>query len=235
MIAAKVFIVDDDPAVLASLGRLVRSAGYAVETFESARALLRQAPADESGCIVLDLHMPDGDGLSAQAALRASGCTMPIVFLTGANDIGSCVKAMKAGASNYLTKPVDADALFPAIAEALAEHDALRERHERRLGMARRFAQLSPREKVVCRLVSTGMLNKQIAGRLGLAEKTVKVHRGQVMRKLGVRSVAELVRAVDSLDASPAHADVRVFQDLGVAAVAMKPLGPRSHGAVPGR
>jgi len=235
MTAAKVFIVDDDPAVLASLGRLVRSAGYAVETFESAHALLRQAPADESGCIVLDLHMPDGDGFGAQAALHASGCTMPIVFLTGADDVGSCVKAMKAGASNYLTKPVDAEALFPAIAEALAEHDALRERHERRLGMARRFAQLSPREKVVCRLVSTGMLNKQIAGRLGLAEKTVKVHRGQVMRKLGVRSVAELVRAVDSLDASPTHADARVFQDLEVAAVATAPLGPRSHGAVPGR
>jgi len=194
-----VWIVDDDEMVRRALARLVRSAGLAAETYASPRELFAQPLRDAAGCIVLDLRMPELNGLQAQEALARAGYTMPIVFLTGHADVSSSVTAMKAGAIDFLIKPVDHGALLAAIQRAVERDLAARFEREQACALRERFALLTPREREVCNLVVSGLRNKQIADRLGTAEKTVKIHRGQVMQKLRVRSVVELVRMVDRL------------------------------------
>jgi FixJ family two-component response regulator len=195
-----VFIVDDDEAVRRGLARLVRSVGLDAETYASPRELLAQPRRNASGCIVLDLRMPDLDGLQAQEALTQAGYTMPVVFLTGHADVASSVTAMKAGAIDFLIKPVDHGALLSAIQHAVDRDVAARSERDKAGAVRERFALLTPREREVCDLVVSGLRNKQIADRLGTAEKTVKIHRGQVMQKLRVRSVVELVRMVDRFE-----------------------------------
>ncbi|MCW5622186.1 MAG: response regulator transcription factor [Burkholderiales bacterium] len=193
-------IVDHDQTVLTGLGRMLHSAGFGVETFSSSLDLLQREPTDEAGCIVMNLHMPALDGLRTLEILKQQGCSMPVLFLAEEPDMASCVRAMKGGASNFLIKPPDEKELIAVIRQAVTEHEVVRERLHWRREWQHRFGRLSPREYQVCRLVALGLLNKQIAGQLGLAEKTVKIHRGQAMRKLGLRSVAELVRVVDRLN-----------------------------------
>jgi FixJ family two-component response regulator len=189
-----VFVVDDEPSVRRSLARLLRAAGYRVEIFASAAEFLRAAPVEAVGCLVLDVQMPDLNGLELQQALGAADRRLPIVFITGHGDIPMSVRAMKAGAMDFLSKPFDAKDLLAAIERALATAEA---RVLEQLGAAeakRRLATLTPREHEVMLHVIRGELNKQIAAALGAAEKTIKVHRGRVMHKLQVQSVADLVR-----------------------------------------
>jgi FixJ family two-component response regulator len=192
-----IFLVDDDPSVRKALVRLLRSTGHAVETFASAREFLARERYDGPGCLVLDLRMPGMTGLELQDALERSGHALPIVFISGHADIPASVKAMKAGAIDFLTKPVDDRQLLSAIEQALARDAAARADRAERDAARAALGRLTPREGQVCAHVATGKLNKQIAGELGISEKTVKVHRARVMEKLAVASVAELVRVVD--------------------------------------
>jgi len=194
-----VFVVDDDLSFRRGLGRLVRSAGFTVETFAAASEFLQRPATAAPGCVLIDLRMPGMNGLELQEAIAAAGHTMPVIFMTGAGDVPSTVTAMKAGALDFLTKPFDEERLLDAIRRAL-ERDAQQraQREERKKGQAR-YNELTPREREVCGLVARGMLNKQIAFHLGTTEKTIKVHRSRVMEKLEVRSVADLVRLVDRL------------------------------------
>jgi len=194
-----VFVVDDDPSVRTSLIRLLESAGYAVEAFASARAFLAREPHRGPCCLVLDVRMPGLTGLELQAALAAGGRRMSIVFVTGHVDIPMTVKAMKGGAVDLLTKPVDAQDLLAAIQRAVAKdaQDLGTEAHIAEI--RQRVKRLTARETEVFALVVTGMLNKQIASVLGIGEKTVKVHRARVMEKMQAGSVAELVRLADGV------------------------------------
>jgi FixJ family two-component response regulator len=188
-----VFIVDDDPDVCRAVARLVRGEGYEVREFNSAREFLVAHEPDPPGCLLLDVSMPDVDGLELQQCLAASGCHRPIVFLTGNGDIHNSVRAMKAGAVNFLTKPVDREELMAALAEALAVDAAGRAEWETRNTIAGRLATLTPRERQVLEKVVAGRLNKQIAAELGTVEKTIKVHRARVMQKLHAGSLIQLV------------------------------------------
>ena len=188
-----VYIVDDDPDVCRAVGRLVRGAGYEVREFNSAREFLVAHEPDPPGCLLLDLSMPDVDGLQLQQSLAASGCQRPIVFLTANADVHNTVRAMKAGAVDYLTKPVDRDELVAALAEALARDAAGRAAWETRNTITGRIATLTPREKQVFEKVVAGRLNKQIAAELGTVEKTIKVHRSRVMQKLHAISLIHLI------------------------------------------
>jgi FixJ family two-component response regulator len=172
-----------------------------VEAFASGREFLSGiGSASGAACIVLDLQMPGLDGLDLQDELHTRGIELPIVFVTGHGDIPSSVRAMKAGAVDFLTKPVMDDDLLRAVAEALARDELEREERADLDALRARVATLTPRERQVMKFVAQGLLNKQIAARLGTAEKTVKVHRGRVMRKMQVKSLADLVRAVERLD-----------------------------------
>jgi len=188
---ATVFLVDDDASVLRGLERLLRAAGFAVRGFTSPEAFLEQHDPAAPGCAVLDLAMNGLSGLELQRALAARGGDRPVIFLTGRGDIAATVQAMKAGATDFLTKPVPAQDLVTAVRLGI-EKD--RQARAARAGVEGRLATLTPREHEVLRLVVAGRLNKQIAADLGMAEKTVKVHRGRMMAKMGIRSVAELVR-----------------------------------------
>ena len=188
-----VFIVDDDPHVCKAVARLVRGEGYEVREFNSAREFLVAHEPDPPGCLLLDVSMPEVDGLELQQCLAASGCHRPIVFLTGNSDIHNSVRAMKAGAVNFLTKPVDRKELLAALAEALAIDAAGRAEWETRNTIAGRLATLTPRERQVLEKVVAGRLNKQIAAELGTVEKTIKVHRARVMQKLHAGSLIQLV------------------------------------------
>jgi FixJ family two-component response regulator len=194
-----VFVVDDDASMRRSLDRLLRSLGYGVETFASARAFLDRPPMQGIACLVLDLRMPEVDGLDLQARLAARGDDLPVIFVTGHGDVPSSVRAMKAGAFDFLTKPFDESVLRAAIERALDWHAEVRASRASLDALHARFVTLTPREREVCEQVADGWLNKQVADRLGTSEKTVKVHRARVMEKLGVRSVAELVRIVDRM------------------------------------
>lgn len=200
---ATVFVVDDDEDALRGVARLIKSSGFSVETFSSAQAFLERPPHREGGCIVLDLRMPGLDGLQAQRAFTQAGHSLPIVFLSGHGDVPTSVRAMKAGAVDFLVKPPEGKDLVEAIRRALEKDASQRTERSDWMVLSARYASLTPREREVCSLVATGLRNKQIAHQLGTSEKTIKIHRGQVMQKLAVRSVAELVRVVDRLDAAP--------------------------------
>jgi len=186
-------VVDDDALVLRSLGRLLRSAGFAVRTFPSSEEFLSKTQSGEPGCLVLDLTMPGVNGLDLQAQLARTGNECPVVFLSGNADISQSVKAMKAGAVDFLTKPVDREKLLAAVRIAIGKDVNARAARQARDAIASRLAALTPREHEVLAGVVAGKLNKQIAAELGTAEKTIKVHRARVMKKMRAGSVAELV------------------------------------------
>ena len=195
----QVFLVDDQPAILKALARLLASAGFAVAPYGSAQAFLASGNAAAPGCLVLDLSMPDMDGMALQQALAAQGSVLPLIFLTGHGDIASGVRAMKQGAFDFLTKPVDADKLVAAVQAALERNVQLRSEDAERDALRLRYDSLTPREREVMALLVEGLLNKQVAAELGTVEKTVKVHRARVMAKMQVRSLTALVRLADRL------------------------------------
>jgi FixJ family two-component response regulator len=202
-----VFIVDDDEDVLAALARRVRAEDFHVETFSSPAAFLGRLPYDGIACLLLDLQMPDVSGLDLQQLLAARGTTMPIVFLSGNGDVPSTAQAMREGAIDFLVKPVAEDQLLNAVTRALTRATQMHRRATERRQADERLARLSKREREVCDLVAAGMLNKQIAYQLGIAEKTIKVHRGRVMHKLEVDSVAALVRLLSTVQPPPSSVE----------------------------
>jgi FixJ family two-component response regulator len=191
-----VYVVDDDLSVRQALSSLVRSVGIRVETFASAQEFVRHPRPDAPSCLVLDVLLPDSSGLDLPRELRASHVLIPIIFITGHGTIPMSVRAMKAGAVEFLTKPFREEELITAIQQALERDRMAREERADLMELTRRFEKLTAREREVLALVVTGRLNKQIAAELGTAEQTIKVHRGRVMQKLGVGSLAELVRLV---------------------------------------
>jgi len=192
-----VFVVDDDLDVLKSLARLLRSADLEVATFGSPGEFLLQHDPRAAGCLVLDLSMPGLNGLELQEALTAKGCAIPIIFLTGRGDIPMSVQAMKRGALDFLTKPVNDEDLLKAVAAALEKDRVERQNRAELDEIQQRLATLTQREREVLTHVVSGQLNKQIASDVGTVEKTIKVHRARVMEKMKVRSVAELVRLTE--------------------------------------
>jgi FixJ family two-component response regulator len=200
-----VFIVDDDPDVCRAVGRLVRGAGYEVREYNSARDFLVAHESEPPGCLLLDLSMPEVDGLQLQQSLAAAGCHRPIVFLSANGDVHNTVRAMKAGAVNFLTKPVDRDELIGALTEAFAIDAAGRAKWETRHTIAGRMATLTPRERQVLEKVVAGRLNKQIAAELGTVEKTIKVHRSRVMQKLHAGSLIQLIEVANLGGVSAKH------------------------------
>jgi FixJ family two-component response regulator len=196
---ARVAVVDDDPDVREALRGLLRSVGLGVELFASVQEFLGAARLDVPGCLVLDVRLPGRSGLDLQAELARANMHLPVIFITGHADIPMSVRAMKAGAVEFLTKPFRDQDLLDAIQLAFAKDRARRE-EERTLAQLRaNFDTLTPRERQVVTMVAAGRFNKQIAGDLGLSEATVKAHRGQAMRKMEARSLAELVRMADKL------------------------------------
>jgi FixJ family two-component response regulator len=193
----RVFVVDDDPVVRRSLARVLRLSGFDAATFESAEALLDGLEAETEGCAILDLALPGLDGLALQESLQARGSALSILFLSGRGDIPGSVRAMKAGATDFLTKPVESATLIAAVRHALERgREASTHRREAK-DVRAKIGTLTPREREVLENVVAGRLNKQIAGELGISEATVKVHRARVMEKMGVSSVADLVRCVE--------------------------------------
>ena len=197
--APLVLVVDDDPSVRKSLSRLLESADYAVEAFASAGEFLARGPHPGPCCLVLDVKMPGLTGIQLQEMLTAAGRRMSIVFVSGHADVPTSVKAMKAGAVDLLTKPVDVRDLIAAIQRAMTRDEHERATETRLAEVRRRVAMLTARETEVFARVVTGMLNKQIGAALGIGEKTVKVHRARVMEKMQAGSVAELVRLADEV------------------------------------
>jgi FixJ family two-component response regulator len=198
-----VFIVDDDPGVRKSLARFVRASGYAVRAFSSADELLADDGVKGPGCIVLDLLMPGIDGRELQTAICKEGFEQSIIFISGTTDAPTIVDAMKAGAIDFLIKPVDGNALLAALASAVERQSKIYQRHIELATIRDKLAQLTPRESEVLRHVIAGRLNKQIAWTLGTVEKTIKVHRGRIMEKMAVRSIAELVRLTEQIGIAP--------------------------------
>ena len=201
-----VFIVDDEPQVLRALSRLVTAIGYPSRAFSSAREFLTDHDPLAPGCAVVDVFMPDIDGLRLQAILSAGHIDRPIIFITGRGDITTSVRAMKAGAIDFLTKPVDDEDLIAAI-ERAREVQAKSQQARSEIGSIQaRLITLTPRERQVLPYVVAGSLNKQIAGEFGTSEKTIKVHRARMMRKLGIRTVQDLVRLADRAGIEPTAA-----------------------------
>ena len=203
---ALVCIVDDEEGIRKSLARLFRSAGVAAGTFASGRAFLDRPAHDGPWCVVLDVRMPGLGGLELQESLDRSKAQ--IIFLTGHGDVPMCADAMKAGAVDFLTKPVEDDVLLAAVGRALTRSIEIRKAQAGRLSARSRLNTLTPRVFEVMRRVIAGLLNKQIADELGAAEKTIKIHRGRVMEKMGVISVADLVRVAQAAGISPATSTV---------------------------
>ena len=197
-----VFVIDDDPLVCDSVADLLNSAGFTVQTFGSATEFVQDQRPDVPACLILDVELPDISGLDLQTELAKSGIEMPIVFLTGHGDIPMSVRAMKAGAVEFLTKPFGKQELLDAIKEALRRDGEVRKQRSESIELQKRLGTLTPRERQVLALVVTGRLNKQIAGELGTTDLTIKVHRGRVMRKMGAGSLADLVRMAEKLKIS---------------------------------
>jgi FixJ family two-component response regulator len=198
-----VFVIDDDPGVLRALTRLLTAAGFQARAFPSPAAFLQQHDPAAPGCLVLDVALPGLDGLQLQEALTSSGCARPVVFITGRGDIPTSVRAMKAGAVDFLTKPVDGEDLVAAVRNAI-EMDRLGRAAQADLASLRlRLASLTPREREVLAHVVAGRLNKQIAADLGIVEKTIKVHRARVMEKMAAPSLADLVRIAERIGIGP--------------------------------
>lgn len=194
---AIVFVVDDDTAVRNAVKRLIRSLGFAVETFESAQAFLKHEPHDGPACLVLDIRMPGTSGIDLQKQLATAGIQIPIIFITGHGTIPMTVKAMKAGAMDFIEKPFEDQELIDAIHTAIAKSKQLRTEQAEIKSIIGRVESLTPREHEVFLLVASGMLNKQIAFELDISEKTVKVHRARVMHKMKSSSLADLVRMAE--------------------------------------
>jgi FixJ family two-component response regulator len=194
-----VFVVDDDISVRESLELLIRCAGWQAETFASAQEFLSRPRVLAPSCLVLDVGLPDLNGLDLQKRVAADRTDMPIIFITGHGDVPMTVQAMKAGAVEFLTKPLVEGDVLESIRHAIARDRAARDHHARTADLRVRFATLTPREEEVMAWVVTGLLNKQIAGELGISEETVKVHRGHVMRKMEADSLADLVRMSERL------------------------------------
>jgi FixJ family two-component response regulator len=198
-VRALIFIVDDEPTVCVSVSRLVRSVGFDALTFNSAREFLRADRPDVPGCLVLDVRLPELSGLDLQQELISLNVDLPIIFVSGHADVPTSVRAMKAGAVEFLTKPYRDQELLEAIQHAVERHQKLRRQRSELAELQGRYASLTPREREVFPLVTAGLLNKQIAGQLGASEKTVTIHRGQVMRKMQAKSLAALVRISQKL------------------------------------
>lgn len=198
-----IWVVDDDPSVRRSLVRLLRACGYHVETCESAEEFLESEWRRSPGCLVLDVRLPDLNGLELQSILQERAAWLPIIFITGHGDVPMSVRAMKAGSVDFLTKPFTDRALLAAVKQALMECTSRMTASIEREDTRRRLESLSSREREVLSGVVAGRLNKQIATELGIAMRTVKLHRAHVMEKLGVRSVADLVRLVEKAEPEP--------------------------------
>ena len=194
---ARVLLVDDDAALRASLERFLRSAGYLVETFASGAAFLGAVPVAGPACALVDLCMPEMGGLELQETLRRQGQRIPLIFMTAFGQVSSGVQAMKNGAVDYVEKPCDEQRLLDTIDRALAMATQIDDESETVQQARERLARLTARERQVCTHLMAGLLNKQIAAQIGIAESTVKVHRARMMKKLGVDSVVELVHLVD--------------------------------------
>ena len=206
---AVIAVVDDDPSVRRGLDRLIRSAGWKAETFTSAQEFLDRARAEAPSCVVLDLQLPGLSGLDLQKAMGEIGLEIPIIFLTGHGNIPVSVQAMKAGAMEFLTKPVEEQDLLKAIQEAIERDRRTRQQHAGMRDLRDRYESLTAREQEVLRQVVSGLLNKQIAGELGITEDTVKFHRGHIMRKMQADSLADLVRMAETLGIGPDQRSTR--------------------------
>jgi len=194
-----IYLVDDDPAVLKSLSRLLRSAGYQPEIFLSAREFMKKYNPDVPGCLVLDLAMPEVNGLELQQWLKRSNSPLPVIFLTGHGSVPASVQAMKEGAFDFLMKPVMGASFVKAIEQALLKDSEVRRAQAETTAVLARLAALTPREREVLERVVSGKLNKEIAAELGNAEKTIKIHRARIMEKMGVDSLAELARVAERI------------------------------------
>jgi len=199
---AIVFVVDDDPSMRATLSDVMRSVGLEVQTFKSAQEFLGSELPDAPGCLVLDVRLPGQSGLDFQRTLADSGIDLPVVFITGHGDVPMTVRAMKAGAVDFLIKPFRDQDLLDAVHVAIKRDRVRRQDATRLVDLRERFQSLTQRERDVMALVVLGRLNKQIAAELGVAEVTVKAHRSQTMHKMGADSLAELVRIADQLSGS---------------------------------
>jgi FixJ family two-component response regulator len=197
-----VFVIDDDASTRETLSSLIRSVGLQVELFGSAQEFLKSKRPDAPSCLVLDIRLPGISGLDFQRKLADSDISIPVIFITGHGDIQMSVRAMKAGAIEFLTKPFRAQDLLDAIHAALEKDRGRRERDAEIGELQTRFASLTPREKKVLPLVVSGLLSKQIAAEIGTSEATIKVHRSQLMRKMGAESVADLVRMAEKMRVS---------------------------------
>lgn len=204
-----IFLVDDDPAVRRSLARVLREEGWNVEPYESAEAFLARPDPHARGCLVLDVSMPGLDGMALQSRLAETGQALPVVFLTGHGDIRMSVQAMKAGAADFLTKPVLAQALLDAVRAAIKQDQSARTARAGIAEFERRLATLTAREREVLAAVVKGRLNKQIAGDLGIVEGTVKFHRARIMERMRARTVAELTHIAAKVGISSVDADPR--------------------------